>query len=97
MPSRSFPETNCISQDKQGGLIKATGLRPGGPTQRWVSPTSLTDLLEEVRSAKSKGQSMRLVGGNTGPGVYKDWPVDIDVLLSTTSVPELVGIVNREV
>ncbi len=40
---------------------------------------------------------MRLVGGNTGPGVYKDWPVDIDVLIGTTGVKELTGITNRGV
>jgi len=40
---------------------------------------------------------VRLVGGNTGPGVYKDWPVDIDVLIGTTGVKELTGITNREV
>jgi len=40
---------------------------------------------------------VRLVGGNTGPGAYKDWPVDIDVLIGTTGVKELTGITNREV
>ncbi len=50
-----------------------------------------------MRAAKCGGQSVRLVGGNTGPGVYKDWPVDIDVLIGTTGVKELTGITNREV
>ncbi len=50
-----------------------------------------------MRAARCGGQSVRLVGGNTGPGVYKDWPVDIDVLIGTTGVKELTGITNREV
>ena len=49
-----------------------------------------------MRAARCGGQSVRLVGGNTGPGVYKDWPVDIDVLIGTTGVEELTGITNRE-
>lgn len=84
-------------QDKEGELIKATGLRPGATSQKWVSPANLTSLLQEVRCAKSSGQSVRLVGGNTGPGVYKDWPVDVDVLIGTTGVPELTNITSRQV
>ncbi len=57
----------------------------------------MATLLQEVRAAKSKGQSVRLVGGNTGPGVYKDWPVGTDVLIGTTGVKELLGITSREV
>ena len=84
-------------QGRKGDLIKAKGLRPGAPSQSWVGPSSLSSLLQAVRSAKSNGQSVRLVGGNTGPGVYKDWPVDIDVLIGTTAVKELTGITSREV
>lgn len=86
----------CV-QGKQGDLIKAEGLRPNGPTQAWVAPKTLSSLLQEIRAAKSHRQSVRLVGGNTGPGVYKDWPVDIDVLIGTMGVPELLGITSREV
>ncbi|KAL0029788.1 hypothetical protein WJX77_000034 [Trebouxia sp. C0004] len=84
------------NQGKQGDLIKAEALRPNGPTQTWLAPKSLSSLLQEVRAARCGGQSVRLVGGNTGPGVYKDWPVDIDVLIGTTGVKELIGITNRE-
>lgn len=84
-------------QDKDGELIKATRLSPGAAHQKWVSPANLTSLLQEVRCAKSSGQSLRLVGGNTGPGVYKDWPVDVDVLIGTTGVPELTNITSRQV
>ncbi|KAA6423444.1 MAG: Aldehyde oxidase, partial [Trebouxia sp. A1-2] len=84
------------NQGKQGDLIKAEALRPSGPTQTWLAPKSLSSLLQEMRTVRGGGQSVRLVGGNTGPGVYKDWPVDIDVLIGTTSVKELTGITNRE-
>lgn len=90
-------QCRCVLQDKEGELIRATGVRPGAAVQKWVSPANLTSLLQEVRHAKSNGQSVRLVGGNTGPGVYKDWPVDVDVLLGTTGVPELTSITSREV
>lgn len=62
-----------------------------------MSPADLASLLREVRHAKSSGLSVRLVGGNTGPGVYKDWPQDIDVLVGTSCVPDLTGITSREV
>lgn len=90
-------QCSCELQDKEGDLIKATGVRPGAATQKWVSPANLTSLVQEVRRAKSNGQSVRLVGGNTGPGVYKDWPVDVDVLIGTIGVPELTSITSREV
>ena len=91
-------DTCCSTlQEKKSGLIKATGLQPGGSAQRWVGPKTLASLLQEVRTAKSEGQSVRLVGGNTGPGVYKDWPTDIDVLIGTTAVPELTSITSKQV
>lgn len=34
----------------------------------------------------SEGSSIRLVAGNTGPGVYKDWPVTQQVLVSMLKV-----------
>ena len=90
-------QCSLVLQDKEGELLKATGLRPGAANQKWVSAANLTSLLQEVRRAKASGQSVRLVGGNTGPGVYKDWPVDIDVLISTTGAPELINITSRQV
>ena len=40
-----------------------------------AGPNRPASLLQEVRYAKSSGLSVRLMGGNTGPGVYKDWPL----------------------
>lgn len=84
-----------VTQGTKPGLIKARALRLEGNTQSWVAPTSVVELLNTLRSAKNQQQSVRLVGGNTGPGVYKDWPVDIDVLVSTTQIPELTSINSK--
>ena len=62
-----------------------------------MTPRSVTSLLEEVRSAKASGKSVKVVGGNTGPGVYKDWSVDVDVLIGTTGVKELTSITSHKV
>lgn len=85
-------------QKKKGAgsdLIKARAFSPGCSSQSWVAPASIPELLEALRTAHSKQQSVRLVGGNTGPGVYKDWPVDIDVLVSTTRVAALTSISSQ--
>ena len=84
-------------QGRQEDLIKAKGLRPDAQSQVWMTPCSITSLLEEVKSAKASGKSVRMVGGNTGPGVYKDWPVDVDVLIGTAGVQELTSITSHKV
>lgn len=69
--------------------------------QSWAAPTSLAQLLSLLSSggscgaAASKGRQtggqarMRLVAGNTGPGVYKDWPDEQERLVDVTRVTEL--------
>ena len=37
--------------------------------QKWVAPTDLANLSQEVRYAKSSGLSVRLMGGNRSWGV----------------------------
>lgn len=96
--SREVSLTNPkTAQGRQDDLIKAKALRPDAQSQSWESPRSLPSLLEAVRSARASGKTVRVVGGNTGPGVYKDWPVDVDVLIGTTGVKELTGITSHQV
>ena len=63
--------------------------------QKWVAPTTLAQLLDLLQAA-SGGESqlldqaeLRLVAGNTGPGVYKDWPSSKNFLVDVTRVNEL--------
>ena len=63
--------------------------------QKWVAPTTLAQLLELLQAAiGGKSQlpdqaELRLVAGNTGPGVYKDWPSSKNFLVDVSRVKEL--------
>jgi xanthine dehydrogenase iron-sulfur cluster and FAD-binding subunit A len=69
---------------------QATGgtrtLELGGRT--WHSPRSLADAFAAMADARSAGRPFRLLAGNTGVGVYKNWP-DEPVLISLNRVQEL--------
>ena len=43
-----------------------------------------------------QGKSMRLVAGNTGYGIYKNWPNE-DILINVKSVPDLHRITTSKV
>lgn len=54
---------------------------------KWFYPTSLSSLYS-ILDQLTEGEKVRIVGGNTGQGVYKnDGP--FDVYISTSNVPEL--------
>ncbi|KAF5834564.1 hypothetical protein DUNSADRAFT_8731 [Dunaliella salina] len=63
-----------------------------GDRQTLFVPHSLEQLSQIIQEQASCGSVVRLVGGNTGPGVYKDWPRHQPVLISTTKVPGLLRI-----
>ena len=45
-------------------------------------------MCEECVLFAQQGKSMRLLAGNTGYGIYKDWP-DEDVIINVKSIPDL--------
>lgn len=71
----------------------------GGESTRWAAPTSLAQLLELLKAGgggsgarggpKQAPGRPRLVAGNTGAGVYKDWPTGEERLVDVTRVPKL--------
>ncbi|EIE21740.1 molybdenum cofactor-binding domain-containing protein [Coccomyxa subellipsoidea C-169] len=91
--------TNCggCIQDKLKLLSKGREPARGGkcfeaegtPYKYWASPATLDDLLKDM--AAHQDGSIRLVAGNTGPGIYKDWPSE-DALLDVRHVKELITI-----
>ena len=80
--------------------------------QSWAAPTSLAQLLGLLATSgggrgaaatnktgrQTGGQArMRLVAGNTGPGVYKDWPTEQERLVDVTRVAELRALERTQV
>eukprot|EP00200_Dunaliella_tertiolecta_P008210 CAMPEP_0202368174 /NCGR_PEP_ID=MMETSP1127-20130417/342_1 /ASSEMBLY_ACC=CAM_ASM_000462 /TAXON_ID=3047 /ORGANISM="Dunaliella tertiolecta, Strain CCMP1320" /LENGTH=1499 /DNA_ID=CAMNT_0048963543 /DNA_START=12 /DNA_END=4511 /DNA_ORIENTATION=+ len=63
-----------------------------GDHQTLFVPHSLEQLSQAIQEQASSGNGVRMVAGNTGPGVYKDWPRHHPVLVCTTKVPELLRI-----
>ena len=71
----------------------------GGGSAGWAAPTSLAQLLELLkesgggsgggRNGPDQAPRPRLVAGNTGAGVFKDWPTPEERLIDVTRVPEL--------
>ena len=72
---------------QQGGLsfvgLDNFHVLPEAPDSYYVAyrPTSLGHVCMQ-------GKSMRLVAGNTGYGIYKNWPNE-DILINVKSVPDL--------
>ncbi|GAX76008.1 hypothetical protein CEUSTIGMA_g3451.t1 [Chlamydomonas eustigma] len=65
-----------------------------GADQKLLVPQSLHQLLETLCNAAGSydAADVRLIAGNTGPGVYKDWPQQQKLLISLGQVPELLGV-----
>ena len=59
--------------------------------QSWEAPSTLAQLLDLLKGSKDAPDQapMRLVAGNTGAGVYKNWPSAGDRLIDVTRVKEL--------
>ena len=54
----------------------------------WHSPRSLPEVFAAVGEARGAGLPFRMLCGNTGAGVYKNWP-DEPVIISLARVAEL--------
>ncbi|KAG1670984.1 hypothetical protein FOA52_014373 [Chlamydomonas sp. UWO 241] len=52
-------------------------------------PTSTAKLTRCLGELSRSGADVRMVAGNTGPGVFKDWPHDVPHLVSLSDVAEL--------
>lgn len=68
-----------------------------GAGQAWAAPRSLGQLLEALGQNRHGGRErseqplpIRIVAGNTGAGVYKDWPSGHEgTIIDVTKVAEL--------
>lgn len=67
----------------------ATPVTVDGHHQRWVTPTSLADLLATLRGAR--GQRVRMVHGNTSFGVYPDEFSAAELLVDLRMIKDLYG------
>lgn len=78
-------------QAASGGAVHVTG---GG--QEWAAPRSLGQLMDVLgqnrlgKRERSGQPPPRIVAGNTGAGVYKDWPSSHEgIILDVTRVAEM--------
>ncbi len=92
--------------DAAGPLVDAAGppLDAAGPpmcgiphghhgTKRWVQPSTLHELLQVLSVYRGGAQ---VVAGNTGVGVYKNWPTEVPVVVDVCGVDVMQGVVWEE-
>ena len=78
-------------QDKAEATGSSDGPAVTGARKQWLAPKSLQELFKTLEQCNSQNSTFRLIAGNTGAGVYHDWPLE-QVLIDIHGVPELNGI-----
>ena len=59
--------------------------------KQYLVPKSLPELFSILETLAKQDGSFRVVAGNTGAGVYHDWPLE-RVLVDIKAIPELTKI-----
>lgn len=74
----------CMAQDKAGAAVI-----PAMTTGKlYLTPKSLPELFGVLEMYANQQGDFRLIAGNTGAGVYHDWPME-RVLVDIKGIPEL--------
>ena len=83
-------------QDKAQAAASGTNTTVTADSKQWLAPKSLSELFNIVEECNSQDSSFRLIAGNTGAGVYHDWPLE-QVLVDIKGIPDLNGITVTKV
>ena len=92
---RASPCQFCV-QDKAQATADSDAPVVTGASKQWLAPKSLQELFETLEQCNSQNSTFRLIAGNTGAGVYHDWPLE-QVLINIHGVSELNGITVTKV
>ena len=83
-------------QDKAQAAASGTNTVVTADSKQWLAPKFLSELFNIVEECNSQDSSFRLIAGNTGAGVYHDWPLE-QVLVDIKGIPDLNGITVSKV
>lgn len=83
-------------QDKAQAAASGSNTTVTADSKQWLAPKSLPELFNIVEECNSQDSSFRLIAGNTGAGVYHDWPLE-QVLVDIKGIPDLNGITVTKV
>ena len=78
-----------LQQEKAAAPAPAVPLKSAG--KLYLAPTSLPELFELLSEYAQQPEEFRVIAGNTGAGVYHDWPLE-RVLIDINSIPDLTKI-----
>lgn len=81
-----------MAQDKAGAAV-APAMTAG---KQYLTPKSLPELFGVLEMYANQQDDFRLIAGNTGAGVYHDWPME-RVLIDIKGIPELTKIETSKV
>ena len=71
---------------------------PAGTTGKlYLTPKTLPELLGVLEQYANQQEDFRVIAGNTGAGVYHDWPSAERVLVDIKGIPDLARIETSKV
>ena len=78
-----------LQQEK--AAAPADPVPPKSTSKLYLAPKSLPQLFELLSEYAKQPEEFRVIAGNTGAGVYHDWPLE-RVLIDIKSIPDLTKI-----
>ena len=88
-------DCQCMIQDKAAAAsIPAPPARTTG--KLYLTPKTLPELLGVLEQYATQQEDFRVIAGNTGAGVYHDWPSE-RVLVDIKGIPDLARIETSKV
>lgn len=85
----------CVVQDKAAAASMPT---PSGRLtgKLYLTPKTLSELFSVLEQYANQQDDFRVIAGNTGAGVYHDWPLE-KVLIDIKGIPDLARIETSKV
>ncbi|DBA80138.1 TPA: hypothetical protein ACH3X2_007614 [Trebouxia sp. C0005] len=89
-----FPE-DLKQYVKEKAAAPAHPVPPKSTSKLYLAPKSLPELFELLSEYAKQPEEFRVIAGNTGAGVYHDWPLE-RVLIDIKTIPDLTKIKYSE-
>lgn len=94
-PPKTLSYSKLLLQQEKAAA-PAHPVPPKSTGKLYLAPTSLPELFELLSEYAKQPEEFRVIAGNTGAGVYHDWPLE-RVLIDIKSIPDLTKIEYSEV